>query len=119
MRPPLRVFRNGTTIRTISADTSVRIYVPGKKEEVATNDIQLEGEVNNVMKCLSLIISAVYGGGQARTPTAAHATAAAKAEEEQQGEAAGEGGREGRPAGLMKRRSARGAVRNVDERSDG
>jgi hypothetical protein len=77
------------TIRRISADTNVRIYVPGKNEEMSPghNDIQvhpdvapkranrlpfprvlttlvcavqLEGEVTNVLRALSMIMTAIY-----------------------------------------------------------
>lgn len=48
--------------------------------------LQLEGEVNNVMKALVAIMSSVYGNNTPRTPTAAQQ--AAKSEEEA-GEASG------------------------------
>lgn len=51
----------GPTIQRVSADTNVRIFVPGRKDE--GHDIQLEGEVSNVMRALALIMAAVYGAG--------------------------------------------------------
>lgn len=47
----LCAIRSGTTIRTISADTNVRIYVPGKKDEAATNDIQVAKTCMSALSC--------------------------------------------------------------------
>lgn len=48
----LVIGKNGVTIRRISADTNVRIYVPGKKEEPAPNEIQV-GITHTPQACLA------------------------------------------------------------------
>lgn len=59
VRHGLVIGKNGANIRRISADTNVRIHVPGKREE--SNDLQLEGEVKDVLRALVLVVEAVSG----------------------------------------------------------
>jgi len=75
--------RGGATIRRISADTNVRIHVPGRKDE-GSNDVQLEGEVDAVFKAVVEVVEAVYSGGGDRS---SHA--------ESDGQEAGQGMKEG------------------------
>ena len=58
--------KGGATIRRISADTNVRIHVPGRKDE-ASNDVQLEGEVDAVFKAVVEVVEAAYSGGGDRS----------------------------------------------------
>jgi transcription antitermination factor NusA-like protein len=77
--------KGGETIRRISADTNVRIHVPGRKDE-ASNDVQLEGELDAVFKAVVEVVEAAYSGGGG--DRSSHA--------ESDGQEAGQGMKEGR-----------------------
>jgi len=58
----LVIGKGGQTIRKLSADSSVRIHVPGRRDPAPiTNNIQLEGQVEKVFECLEALLAAVYG----------------------------------------------------------
>ncbi|KAM3574848.1 hypothetical protein VYU27_003172 [Nannochloropsis oceanica] len=58
--------KSSANLRRISADTNVRIYIPGWKDK-ESNYVQLEGEVDAVLKAVVEVVDAAYSGGGYRS----------------------------------------------------